>query len=187
MVEQDRRSRSNPSYRDVLPPGEGIWEAIECASHARSQGRRVVFTNGCFDLLHRGHVATLEFAKTLGDVLIVAINSDASVRRLKGEGRPATSANLRAASIASLACVDCVAVFDDDTPTDLIRQVKPDVLVKGAEYRGAALPGAEFAGRVEFAPMLPGVSTTHILNQMACGRRIRGDMADDNAELQIAK
>ncbi|HVA45468.1 MAG TPA: adenylyltransferase/cytidyltransferase family protein [Pirellulales bacterium] len=149
----------------ALPEGEGVKAALELASEARAEGRSVVFTNGCFDLLHRGHLATLEFARSLGDVLIVAVNSDESARRLKGAGRPATGAALRAASLAALGCVDCVVVFGDDTPAELIRAIRPDVLVKGAEYRGTPVPGSEFAGHVAFAPMVPGVSTTEILKQ----------------------
>ncbi|HQU44676.1 MAG TPA: adenylyltransferase/cytidyltransferase family protein [Pirellulales bacterium] len=158
-----------------LPEGEGVEVAMEVARRAREEGRIVVFTNGCFDLLHCGHLATLEFARSLGDVLIAAVNSDDSARRLKGAGRPATGAALRAASLAALGCVDCVVVFDDDTPAELIGAIRPDVLVKGAEYQGTAVPGSEFAGRVAFAPMVPGVSTTEILNQIAWEGRIRAE------------
>jgi rfaE bifunctional protein nucleotidyltransferase chain/domain len=165
-------------HRGCILEGEEIAAAVELARTAREQGRSVAFTSGCFDLLHCGHLATLELAKSLGDVLIVAVNSDESARRLKGAGRPATGSMLRAGAIAALGYVDCVVVFDDDTPAELIRDIRPDVLVEGAEYRGTILPGSECAGRVEFAPMLAGVSTTEILNQIEWERRVRKEKAE---------
>lgn len=162
----------------LLTPEEGAKVVTELAARARREGRSVVFTNGCFDLLHCGHLATLEFAKSLGDVLIVAVNSDESARRLKGDGRPVTSAMVRAASIAALAYVDCAVIFDDDTPAALVAEIRPDVLVKGGEYEGTIVPGGELAGRIEFAPMVRGVSTTEILNQIAWEKKVRADTAD---------
>lgn len=137
---------------------------------ARRRGETIVLTNGCFDLLHVGHLHSFEFARREGDRLIVAVNSDESVRRLKGERRPVVSENERAQLVAGFETVDWVTIFSEDTPEELIRVVRPDVIVKGAEYADAAkassLPGAAFVesygGRVVLVPMLPGASSTRI-------------------------
>jgi rfaE bifunctional protein nucleotidyltransferase chain/domain len=133
----------------------------------------VVFTNGVFDLLHVGHVALLEQARACGSALVVGINSDASVRRLvKGADRPLVPAEERARVVAALASVDCVVLFDEDTPLELIRALKPDVLVKGADYEKAQIVGAAdvegWGGRVVQVPLVPGRSTTDL------ARRLRG-------------
>jgi rfaE bifunctional protein nucleotidyltransferase chain/domain len=127
----------------------------------------VVWTNGCFDLLHLGHVRSLHAARVMGDVLVVGVNSDASVRRLKGAGRPIHPARERAELVAALACVDHVVVFDDDTPEECIRLLRPSVHCKGADYappNGKAIPEASlvesYGGRVAFLPLVDGVSTT---------------------------
>ncbi|HET9783369.1 MAG TPA: D-glycero-beta-D-manno-heptose 1-phosphate adenylyltransferase [Terriglobales bacterium] len=133
----------------------------------RRSGQRLVFTNGCFDLLHPGHIATLEQARSLGDVLLVAINTDASVRRGKGPARPIVSEAERAEVLAALACVDHVTFFDDPTPQALIAELLPDVLVKGADWGPGEVVGeAEVlaaGGRVERAPITPGYSTTAMI------------------------
>ncbi len=130
----------------------------------RSEGRRVVFTNGCFDILHAGHVRYLAAARGLGDVLLVGLNDDASVRRLKGEERPFNPLLDRAEVLAGLECIDLVISFAEDTPEDLIEAVAPDVLVKGADWRGKGAAGADFVesqgGEVRFIDLLPGRSTT---------------------------
>ena len=133
-------------------------------------GRRVVMTNGCFDLLHPGHVRCLEAARALGDVLVVAINSDASVRRLKGAGRPVVPQEERAEVLAALQAVDYVAVFDEDTPQEIIARVLPDVLVKGGDWGADQIVGrAEVeaaGGRVVTIPLEPGYSTTALLDHI---------------------
>jgi len=133
----------------------------------RAQGQRVVFTNGCFDLIHAGHVTCLEEARAQGDVLVVGLNSDASVRRLKGPARPVVPQQQRARVLAGLAAVDYVVVFEEDTPHELICQIEPDVLVKGGDYRPEAIVGAEVVlrrgGRVHVARQVPGLSTTGLL------------------------
>jgi D-beta-D-heptose 7-phosphate kinase/D-beta-D-heptose 1-phosphate adenosyltransferase len=138
----------------------------------RAAGPRVVGTNGCFDLLHPGHVRYLAAARALGDVLVVGLNDDASVTRLKGAGRPVLRAAERAEVLAGLAAVDHVIVFDEDTPRALIAALGPDVLVKGADWAEQDIVGRDEVvargGRVERIAMVPGVSTTEIL------RRIRG-------------
>ena len=108
----------------------------------------MVFTNGCFDLLHRGHVAYLEAARSLGDALVVGLNSDASVKKLKGPGRPVVSEADRAAVLRALRAVDAVVIFDESTPVRLVRELKPDVYVKGGDYRIEDPPEAEVAGEI---------------------------------------
>lgn len=133
----------------------------------RDRGLRIVFTNGCFDLLHPGHLSLLNFAKSLGDILVLAINGDASVRRLKGPGRPLVSEHDRAAMLGALTCVDAVTIFDEDTPLEIIRSVTPEILVKGRDYRIEDVIGRDVVeaagGRVVLAPLLPDYSTTSLL------------------------
>lgn len=151
--------------------GRGVLTAAEAQSavaEARGRGERVVMTNGCFDLLHAGHVGYLEDARALGDHLIVAVNDDDSVRRLKGEGRPLTPLADRMAVLAGLAAVDWVVPFAEDTPADLIASVAPDVLVKGGDYRPEEIAGAEhvtaLGGEVKVLPFRPGRSTTALVD-----------------------
>lgn len=130
----------------------------------RQEGKTIVTTNGCFDILHVGHVRYLEETKKLGDVLIVALNSDASVRRLKGEGRPINNENDRAEVLNALKSVDYVVLFDEDSPMQLLAEIKPDVHTKGADYTVETLPEAkvilENGGRLEFIKFVEGKSTT---------------------------
>ena len=133
----------------------------------RWEGKRVVFTNGVYDLLHAGHVQLLERARALGDVLIVGINSDASARRLgKGPERPINRLDDRTAVLAALACVDAVIGFSEDTPAELLAKLKPDVLVKGGDYRKEQVAGREHAGRVAIIPLKKGYSTTAIARKL---------------------
>lgn len=143
----------------------------EAVAWRAAQRGRAVFTNGVFDLLHVGHVALLEAARAEGAALIVGINSDASARRLdKGADRPIVPARERARLVAALAAVDCVVVFDDDTPLALIRRLKPDVLVKGADYGREEIVGADdveaWGGRVVRVPLVQGVSTTELVRKL---------------------
>ncbi len=137
---------------------------------ARKNGARVVFANGCFDLLHVGHVRYLEAARSLGDALLVAINSDRSVRELKGEGRPVLGERERAEVLAALAAVDGVTVFDELSPRSLIAEVLPDVLVKGGDYALDEIHGREeveaAGGRVLALPFVEGASTTGIIERV---------------------
>jgi D-beta-D-heptose 7-phosphate kinase / D-beta-D-heptose 1-phosphate adenosyltransferase len=134
------------------------------------RGERIVFTNGCFDILHRGHVELLERARSFGDILVVALNSDASVRRLKGEGRPLFGEDDRARVVAALEVVDHVVIFGEDTPLETITALEPDVLVKGAEYGEGEIVGEELVlargGRVERVAMLKGFSTTALIERI---------------------
>jgi len=131
---------------------------------------KIVFTNGCFDVLHFGHVQYLLEAKKLGDLLVVGLNSDASVRRLKGESRPINGEKERAFVLAALAFVDYVVVFEEDTPKELIEVVKPNVLVKGGDYKIENIVGADFVmqngGTVTTIPFVEGFSSTHIIEQL---------------------
>lgn len=140
----------------------------------RRQQGRVVFTNGVFDLLHVGHVTLLEAARREGDALAVGVNSDASVRRLKGPTRPIVAQDERAELIAALACVDLAVIFEDDTPLSLIEAVAPDVLVKGADWAEEAIVGGDFVrsrgGRVERIALREGLSTSAIVKRILEGR-----------------
>jgi len=139
----------------------------------RALGKRIVLTNGCFDVLHRGHTAYLNQAKRLGDVLIVAINSDDSVRRLKGPSRPINASGDRASVLAALSCVDYVTVFTTDTPIPLIERIKPDVYAKGGDYTEETLPETEvvrgYGGDVRILDFLPGHSTTRVVDRIRTG------------------
>jgi len=149
----------------------GRKELSEILGRLKLEGKKVVFTNGCFDILHRGHVACLEQAKRFGDVLVVGLNSDESVRRLKGPGRPFLGQEDRAAVLSALCCVDYVCIFERDTPLDLIVELRPDVLVKGADYRESEVVGAKevssWGGEVRLVELVPGVSTSEIAKRIA--------------------
>lgn len=144
--------------------------AAAFCDESRRAGRRVVFTNGCFDILHAGHVALLEAARREGDVLVVGLNSDASVRRLKGPERPLNGERDRAAVLAALRAVDAVVVFDEDTPLALIRALRPDVLVKGGDYTVDTIVGADVVaaagGRVVVVPLVAGRATTALVEKI---------------------
>jgi D-beta-D-heptose 7-phosphate kinase/D-beta-D-heptose 1-phosphate adenosyltransferase len=157
---------------DAADPRDKIltWDhAREWRAGRRNKGR-VVFTNGVFDLLHAGHVDVLLAARRLGDSLVVGINSDASVQRLKGPSRPVRDQANRCYVLAALAMVDAVVVFEQDTPLELIRAVRPDVLVKGGDYTEATIVGAtelrEWGGEVVVVPLTPGHSTTSTIERL---------------------
>ena len=132
--------------------------------------KRVVFTNGCFDILHAGHVSYLERAKSLGDVLIVGLNSDASVKRLKGKARPVIGQKERARVLSALACVDFVVIFSSLTPLGLIKSIKPDILVKGGDWKVNGIVGGDFilasGGAVKSLPYIKGLSTKDIIKKI---------------------
>jgi len=144
-------------------------ELLRLREEWRVQRKTVVFTNGCYDILHPGHIQLLEAARSLGDVLIVGLNSDASVRRAKGASRPINAESERATLMASLAAVDAVTVFDEDTPRALIDALLPDVLVKGADWAHFVAGREEVeasGGRVELVPLAQAPSTTVILDKI---------------------
>jgi len=138
-----------------------IWRAI---------GKKIVFTNGCFDILHHGHLDLLARAADYGNVLIVGVNTDSSVQRLKGPARPITHEQDRLFQLASLLCTDAVCLFDEDTPEELIKLIKPDVLVKGGDYTIDKIVGADFVqsygGSVEIIPFVTGYSTTSLIERI---------------------
>lgn len=131
----------------------------------------MVFTNGCFDLLHIGHLTIFERAKRLGDLLVVGVNSDRSVRALKGPSRPLVPERERARLIAALACVDYVTIFNEDTPVALIKTLKPDVLVKGADWKASEIVGREFVTRVARIPLVRGRSTSELIERILARAR----------------
>jgi rfaE bifunctional protein nucleotidyltransferase chain/domain len=141
-----------------------LGECATLAASCRQTGRRVVFTNGVFDLLHPGHIRYLQAARAEGDVLIVAINSNRLVAGNKGPDRPVTTERERAELLAALACVDAVMVFDEPTPADVVRAILPDVLVKGADWAADAIVGR--GGRVVRVTVEPGWSTTSLLQKV---------------------
>lgn len=161
-----------PRARDKVLTLEAARRTV---ARARRRGETVVFTNGCFDLLHPGHVRSLEAARALGDRLVVAINHDASVRRLKGPERPVQSARVRKELVAALACVDWVLGFEADTPLRAIRALRPDVLAKGGDWALEEIVGRDdvesWGGRVARLPLLPGHSTTALLDAVRREKR----------------
>lgn len=151
-----------------------LTEAKALRERYREAGKTVVWTNGCFDLLHPGHVASLASAKALGDVLIVGLNSDRSVRENKGPTRPVLNEQERAALLSALSVVDHVVVFDEKTPEIILGQLKPDIHTKGAEYappNGRPVPEAATVlangGRIEYLPLVPGISTTELIRRIS--------------------
>ncbi|TDD67373.1 D-glycero-beta-D-manno-heptose 1-phosphate adenylyltransferase, partial [Jiangella aurantiaca] len=156
------RNGAGPSSADVI-------------ASVRARGGTVVATGGCFDLLHAGHVAGLQAARRLGDALVVCLNSDASVRRLKGPARPVVPAADRARVLRALECVDAVEIFDDDTPERVLRRLRPDLWAKGGDYAGTDLPEAavvgEWGGRVVTLPYVDGHSTTALVQAAARSAR----------------
>jgi rfaE bifunctional protein nucleotidyltransferase chain/domain len=163
---------SAPSRARVPPGRHRVGEDAQALSERiRASGGTVVATGGCFDLLHAGHVSTLEAARALGECLIVCLNSDASVRRLKGPGRPVVPEADRAALLLALGCVDAVAVFDDDTPLAVLSRLRPEVFAKGADYAISDLPEsallATWGGQAVVLPFLEGRSTSRMVQELA--------------------
>lgn len=160
---------------DTSPKVVSRGAAARWVKKLQAQGRQVVFTNGCFDLLHPGHVAYLEQARSLGEALIVGVNTDESVRRLgKDRTRPVTPEADRARVLAALACVDRVVLFPEDTPLELITALPPDVLVKGGDYQVHEIVGREIVeargGQVLALPFVPGYATTEVLRRIRSGK-----------------
>ncbi|MFA7326089.1 MAG: D-glycero-beta-D-manno-heptose 1-phosphate adenylyltransferase [Candidatus Kapaibacterium sp.] len=142
----------------------------ELSERLKSDGKTIVFTNGCFDILHSGHVFYLQKAKQQGDILILGLNSDASVRRLKGEKRPINTENDRAIVISELKSIDYVVIFEEDTPQEIISLIVPDILVKGGDYKKEDVVGKDIVesngGEVVIIPFVDGKSTTSIINKI---------------------
>ena len=151
----------------MIQPIDSIAKAVQ---ELKAAGKKVVFTNGCFDILHPGHIDLLRRARALGDTLVVAINSDDSVRRIKGPNRPVFNQDERAELLAALEMVDLVTVFDEDTPLQAILKVRPDILVKGADWGLDGIAGRveveSWGGRVEALPLVEGQSTTGVIDRV---------------------
>ena len=147
-----------------------LHEAILRFAREKRNGRRVVFTNGCFDLLHPGHIETLEKARSFGDALVVGVNSDRSVREMKGAGRPIVPERERAEVLAALECVDAVLIFDEPTPQEIVAALLPDVLVKGGDWASDQIIGREeveaAGGRVVSVPVVAGYSTSALVEKI---------------------
>jgi len=145
-------------------------EIEELSQKLKAEGKKIVFTNGCFDILHSGHVFYLQKAKQQGDILVLGLNSDASVRRLKGEKRPVNSEEDRAIVISELKSIDFVVIFEEDTPQEIISIIVPDILVKGGDYKKEDVVGKEVVekngGDVVIIPFVDGKSTTNIINRI---------------------
>lgn len=143
------------------------------AEQCRAQGKRIIFTNGCFDILHAGHVTYLEKAKQMGDILMVGLNADASVKRIKGPQRPINPVRDRAKVLAALEAVNYVTVFSEDTPLHLIQELKPHILVKGTDWKKEKIVGRKeiksWGGRVRRVSFVPGKSTTRVLKKIQTG------------------
>jgi D-beta-D-heptose 7-phosphate kinase/D-beta-D-heptose 1-phosphate adenosyltransferase len=173
-TEHVARGGASAFGRDAVEPATDDSDAEAFVTRVRGSGGTVVATGGCFDLLHAGHVAMLESARALGDGLVVCLNSDASVRQLKGEGRPLVPAADRARVLSSLSCVDAVAVFDEDTPISVIERLRPDIWVKGGDYAGRALPEEAvlqaWGGQAVIVPYLEGHSTSELVRAMSTPR-----------------
>jgi len=156
------------SYEQIQQKNISLKEAEDLFNPRFRKEKRIVFTNGCFDLLHRGHVYYLSRARELGDVLVVGLNSDASVKQLKGPGRPVNAQEARAEVLGALAFVDHIIVFDEQTPLNLITRLKPDVLVKGGDYRVEDIVGyremRSWGGQVETIPLLEGYSSSSMID-----------------------
>ena len=157
------------TYEQILQKIISPQEARELFTQGFRKDKQLVFTNGCFDVLHRGHIYYLSRARALGDVLVVGLNSDASVTLLKGPGRPVNSEAARAEVLGALAFVDYIIIFDEETPLKLINRIKPDILVKGGDYKAEDIVGyrelTERGGRVEIIPLLEGYSSSTIIDR----------------------
>jgi len=136
------------------------------SAELKTRGKKIIFTNGCFDLLHAGHVRYLEISKSFGDILILGLNSDRSVTALKGENRPINTQMDRAYILAALEAVDYVVVFDEDTPYDLIKAIKPHVLAKGGDYEGKEVVGQDIADELKLIQFVDGKSTTQTIDKI---------------------
>lgn len=151
-------------------PSVSLGQALDIAADWRRQGRRIVFTNGCFDLLHPGHIDYLQRARALGDALIIGLNSDVSVRGLKGPLRPINPLPDRAVMLGALACVDLIVPFDEETPIKVISALLPDILVKGGDYRADDIVGArevrDHGGEVVVMPFIPGYSSSALIRRI---------------------
>lgn len=160
IFEHESQLKTHKLYKKI----KSLEQIENICNSLREKNKKIVFTNGCFDLLHRGHVSYLNEAKMFGDVLIVGVNADSSVKRLKGNDRPINDQSDRALILSALECVDYVVIFHEDTPYDLIKAIGPDVLVKGGDYENKTIIGSDLAPEVKIIPFVKGKSTTTIID-----------------------
>jgi rfaE bifunctional protein nucleotidyltransferase chain/domain len=157
------------TYEEIKQKIISLEQVEDMFTSSFRERKRIVFTNGCFDLLHRGHIYYLAKARELGDLLVLGLNSDDSVTRLKGPGRPVNDQQARAEVLAGLAFVDYLLIFPEDTPLNLIKAVRPDILIKGGDYKAEEIVGyrevLSWGGRIETIPLLEGYSTTSIIEK----------------------
>ena len=150
---------------------KSLASLVNIISRLKKQGKKVVFTNGCFDIIHVGHIDYLLKARKRGDILVIGLNSDASVRRLKGKGRPINREGDRAKVLSALYFVDYVTIFNEDHPELLVRKLKPNIMVKGGDWKGREVAGADFVrslgGRLVIVPLVQGYSTTAVVKKIA--------------------
>ncbi|HUU30171.1 MAG TPA: D-glycero-beta-D-manno-heptose 1-phosphate adenylyltransferase [archaeon] len=169
------KARAFVSYKEKILDLETLLKRLE---NHRSTGEKIVFTNGCFDILHPGHIAYMEDARACGDLLVVGLNSDSSVKRIKGPERPINCGEDRAIMLAGLSSVDYVVFFEEDTPLDLIKAVRPHVLVKGGDWTIPNIVGADFVqecgGEVHSLPFREGYSTTSLIERIKALRDVEG-------------
>lgn len=167
LIQEQKKERILIDYRHKIKRLNGL---IDCLSGLREKKKKIVFTNGCFDILHMGHIQYLNEAKALGDFLVVAVNTDQSVRRLnKGKNRPINAEMDRALQLAALQMVDAVLLFDEDTPAEILKQIRPDILVKGGDYKLEEIIGREYAGETKVLELRKGYSTTHLIEKIQYG------------------
>lgn len=147
-----------------------LSKLLKFLTEARKTKKKVVFTNGCFDILHSGHIALLEKAKALGDILIVGLNADSSVKKLKGKTRPINKEKNRAIILSAIETIDKVIIFKEDTPHEILKSIKPDILVKGADYKHSKIVGTEFAKKTVRIKLVKGQSTSGIIKKLSTKR-----------------
>ncbi|HAM38803.1 MAG TPA: D-glycero-beta-D-manno-heptose 1-phosphate adenylyltransferase [Elusimicrobia bacterium] len=145
---------------------KSVSQILKIANKLKNSGRKIVFTNGCFDILHIGHIKLLKKAKSFGDILILGLNSDSSVKTIKGNSRPIIPDKERAEILGSLCMVDYIVKFSESTPYELIKKIKPNILVKGSDWKSGEIIGSEFAKKVVRIPLLKGHSTTDIIQKL---------------------
>ena len=165
-IEEYKSSLHKSSIESHIKSFDEIENVVK---RLKGTGKKIVFTNGCFDILHRGHVSYLDIAKSFGDILILGLNSDASVKRLKGEERPVNNQEDRGFVLAALESVDYVVLFEEDTPYELIKIVQPDILVKGGDYEGKEVVGSDIAAQVKLVEFVDGKSTTKTIERIKAG------------------
>jgi len=181
-LDEIRTYQENMNKEHITNRIKGLKELAKIVKKIRKVKQKIVFTNGCFDILHKGHISYLQKAKSFGDILIIGLNSDASVRRLKGDARPINSQDDRAFCLSALESVDYVVIFDEDTPLKLIETLKPDVLVKGGDYKDKNVVGSEIVPELRLVDFVDGKSTTSIIEKIGHLEYLDGEKNTKNTK-----